>query len=250
MQAAIPDVWSLPLNVIGTAWLYQPFTSAARPGVPPVTAGAVWSTLISCSTVTVALSSLALQNSVVPGVSVVSVLSWQPAITTAVDGLTVQSTETSDWCQPEQSAGAGVHSTVMLGAASACAGPNDSIETMVATMATMPRRRTAVTSAGLGTGVPGPSPYCIWGRIEQARGLSADLQTTLTARLPAVNPPLWGNPRSLPEQPEGPGSDLLAVVALSAGAEARPYAPSVPPRHQPTNLAAVIPTPLQLVARA
>ena len=43
--------------------------SAARAGWPPVTTGGVWSTLIFSCTVTVAESSSALQNSLVPGVS-------------------------------------------------------------------------------------------------------------------------------------------------------------------------------------
>src|SRR5918999_3918331 len=190
----MPDVRSLPLKVIPTPWLYQPLTSAARPGVPPVTTGAVLSTLISCSTVTVALASLALQNSVVAGVSVVNVLSWQPARITAVDGLTVQSTETFDWCHPEQSAGAGVHSTATLGAASASGPPNDRTKTTLATTASMPRRKAAATSADQSTSVPGASPYCIWGRMEQARGLSADLRSDANSPTAAGQSPVVGRP--------------------------------------------------------
>jgi|SRR5215207_11153291 len=51
VQLATPDVWSLPLNAIPTARLYQPSTSAACDGDPPVTAGAVLSSLIVTSTV-------------------------------------------------------------------------------------------------------------------------------------------------------------------------------------------------------
>jgi hypothetical protein len=37
----MPDVASLPLKVIATGWLYQPFESGPRLGDPPVTVGAV-----------------------------------------------------------------------------------------------------------------------------------------------------------------------------------------------------------------
>jgi hypothetical protein len=115
----MPDVRSLPPNVNPTARLYQPSTSAARAGWPPVTIGGVWSTLIFSCTVTVADPSSALQNSLVPGVSAVNVLSWQPVTTDASVGRTVQSTDTSERYQPEQSCGAGVHLNVTLGTACA-----------------------------------------------------------------------------------------------------------------------------------
>ena len=40
-----PEVASLPVKVTATAWLYQPFESAARPALDPVTCGAVASYL-------------------------------------------------------------------------------------------------------------------------------------------------------------------------------------------------------------
>src|SRR3954463_4538778 len=104
----MPEVASVPANDTGTAWLYQPSTSAARAGWPPVTTGGVLSTLIFSCTVTVAAPSSALQNALVPGVSVLNALSTQPVIV-ASDGSTVQSIETFERCQPEQSCGAGVH---------------------------------------------------------------------------------------------------------------------------------------------
>jgi hypothetical protein len=61
VQASIPDVRSVPPKEIATGPLYQPLTSAARAGWPPVTTGGVLSTLIVSSTVTVAVPSLALQ---------------------------------------------------------------------------------------------------------------------------------------------------------------------------------------------
>src|SRR5918992_1509763 len=155
----------MPLKVIGTAWLYQLLASASRAGVPPVTTGRVMSTLMSCSTCTVALASLALQNSVVPWVSVVNVLSWQPDKITAVDGSTVQSTNTSDRYQLEQSAGAGEHSTVTRGAACTPSAPNIITNQTTAAIAATPRARLAAASKGPSTAVRGPSRYCGWGRI-------------------------------------------------------------------------------------
>src|SRR4051794_27094054 len=38
---AMPDVASLPANVHATEWFHQPARSATRPGVAPVTVGAV-----------------------------------------------------------------------------------------------------------------------------------------------------------------------------------------------------------------
>lgn len=67
-----------------------------------MTTGAVLSSLIFSSTVTVVEPSLALQNSSAPTVSVVYVLSWHP-VTVAPDGRTVQSIDTFDRYQPEQS---------------------------------------------------------------------------------------------------------------------------------------------------
>ena len=46
VQPAMPDVPSLPLKVIVTGWLYQPFESGARLGVAPETAGGDASLLI------------------------------------------------------------------------------------------------------------------------------------------------------------------------------------------------------------
>ena len=95
----MPDVTSVPLKAIPTGPLYQPFTSAARAGVPAVASGGVSSTFILSCTVTDAVPSSALQSSFVPVVSAVYVLSWQP-ITVASDGSTVQSIDTSVRCPP------------------------------------------------------------------------------------------------------------------------------------------------------
>ncbi len=105
----MPEVRSLPANVNPTARLYHPSTSAARAGCPPVTTGGVLSTLIFSWTVTVAAPSSTLQNSLVEGVSAVNVLSWHPVTTVASVGRKVQSTDTLERYQPEQSCGAGVH---------------------------------------------------------------------------------------------------------------------------------------------
>ena len=137
----MPEVRSLPVKATATAWLYQPLMSAPRAGWPPVTTGAVWSTLIFSWTVTVALPSSALQNSLVPGVSVVKLLSWHP-VTAASEGITVQSIATGDRNQPEQSCGAGVHLKVTLGTASALVAP--SRITNQARIATAATRRTVV----------------------------------------------------------------------------------------------------------
>ena len=45
MHASTPETGSVPAKPIATAWLYQPFASAARAGLPPVTVGAVASYL-------------------------------------------------------------------------------------------------------------------------------------------------------------------------------------------------------------
>ena len=45
MQLSTPESWSVPLNVTGTAWLYQPLTSVPRPAWALVAAGAVASYL-------------------------------------------------------------------------------------------------------------------------------------------------------------------------------------------------------------
>jgi hypothetical protein len=108
VHESIPEVASLPLNLMSTGSLYHPFTSASRDGVPAVATGGFWSSLILSWTVTVATPSSALQSSFVPGVSAVYVLSWQPTVA-ASEGRTVQSMETFERYQPEQSCGAGVH---------------------------------------------------------------------------------------------------------------------------------------------
>src|SRR5215208_257502 len=41
LQLSMPDVWSVPANVTPTGLLYQPFTPAAREGVPAVASGGV-----------------------------------------------------------------------------------------------------------------------------------------------------------------------------------------------------------------
>jgi hypothetical protein len=41
----MPDVASLPLKLMLTGWLYQPFASGPRLGDPPVTVGGVASLL-------------------------------------------------------------------------------------------------------------------------------------------------------------------------------------------------------------
>jgi hypothetical protein len=45
VQDAIPDVASLPLQLIPTAWLYHPFWSAPRAGAADIPVGAVASNL-------------------------------------------------------------------------------------------------------------------------------------------------------------------------------------------------------------
>src|SRR5918998_4019064 len=101
----MPDVRSLPLKVTQTAWLYQPLTSAARAGAPPVTTGAALSSLILKSTATLASPSSATQTWFAPDVSIVIVLLVQPS-TTLSAGATVHSIVTSDRYQPEQFCGA------------------------------------------------------------------------------------------------------------------------------------------------
>ena len=176
VHAAIPDVRSLPLNAIGTAWLYQPLTSAPRAAAPPVTTGAVLSTLIlhARHRVGEVLGVVGAQTSFVPVVSAVRVLSVQPASTVASDGITVQSIVTFSRYQPEQSSGAGVHLTVTVTVASARAAPNNITKDTTATIAAMALRRPVGTSRNRGTSVPGPSRYCGWGRIKK-RGGCADL---------------------------------------------------------------------------
>jgi hypothetical protein len=41
VQESIPEVASVPANVIVSVWLYQPFLSGDRDGLAPVTCGAV-----------------------------------------------------------------------------------------------------------------------------------------------------------------------------------------------------------------
>ena len=41
LQFAIPDVASVPVKLIPTGWLYQPFESGPRSGDPPLTLGGV-----------------------------------------------------------------------------------------------------------------------------------------------------------------------------------------------------------------
>jgi hypothetical protein len=50
MQAATPEVASVPVKVTGSAWLYQPFWSGPREGVADTT-GAVLSSRIVTLTV-------------------------------------------------------------------------------------------------------------------------------------------------------------------------------------------------------
>ena len=159
MHASIPDVWSLPLNEIPTGPVYQPFTSAARAGWPPVATGGVLSTLIVSSTVTVAVPSLALQNSFVPAVSVVNVLSWQP-LTAAPEGSTVQSIDTFDRYQPEHSCGAGEHVKLTLGTASARTGPKSSSSHAKAKSAAERTAHPGATATPQSTAVLGRSPRC------------------------------------------------------------------------------------------
>jgi hypothetical protein len=45
LQLAMPDVASVPVKLISTGWLYQPFASGPRLGDPPVTVGGVASRL-------------------------------------------------------------------------------------------------------------------------------------------------------------------------------------------------------------
>jgi hypothetical protein len=45
LQPAIPEVASVPLKLMPTGWLYQPFASGGRLGDPPVTLGAFASRL-------------------------------------------------------------------------------------------------------------------------------------------------------------------------------------------------------------
>src|SRR5688572_24237409 len=108
----MPDVWSVPLNVSRTAWLYQPLASAARTGEPPVTTGGVASRLIFSSTaVAWPLVSTALHVASTPpgGVSVLWVVFSHP-VRVASEGWIVQVMVTFVRYHPRQFAGAGVHS--------------------------------------------------------------------------------------------------------------------------------------------
>ena len=60
VQEATPDVGSVPAQLTWTAWLYQPFTSAVRPGVA-VTVGAVSSNLSGKETVELVFPALSVQ---------------------------------------------------------------------------------------------------------------------------------------------------------------------------------------------
>src|SRR5688500_10623246 len=83
VQLLMPEVWSVPLNVTRTSWLYQPPASAARTGEPPTTTGGVASRLIFSSAVVAwPLLSTALQNASAPpgGVSVVWVSFTHPVL--------------------------------------------------------------------------------------------------------------------------------------------------------------------------
>src|SRR5687768_15941591 len=183
----MPDVKSLPLKVIGTAWLYQPLTSAARAGAPPITTGAVLSSLILKSTATLASPSSATQTWFAPDVSIVIVLLVQPSTRLPARD-TVHSTVTSDRYQPEQFCGAGVHLKLTLGTASASGAPNNSTIRTTATITAMPRARPPAASKGPSTAVRGPSGYCGWGRINK-RGGKRRSTPNLNPRRGPVNPP-------------------------------------------------------------
>jgi hypothetical protein len=60
VQEATPDVGSVPAQLTWTAWLYQPFTSAVRPGVA-VTVGGVSSNLSGKETVELVFPALSVQ---------------------------------------------------------------------------------------------------------------------------------------------------------------------------------------------
>jgi hypothetical protein len=90
-------------------------------------------------------------------VSVVNVLSWQP-LTAAPEGSTVQSIDTFDRYQPEQSCGAGEHAKLTLGTASARAGPKSSSSHAKAKSAAKRTARPGATDQY--TAVLGRSPRC------------------------------------------------------------------------------------------
>ena len=124
-----------------------------------MTIGGVLSTLIFNSTVAFRRRQLAWQNSFVPGVSVlVSDVIAADQSRAASTGCTVQSIDTFDLYQPEQSTGAGVHSNVTLGTASARPAPTSSSTPAIARVS-----RAAVTTWG--RRIPaGPSGTVLGGR--------------------------------------------------------------------------------------
>ena len=79
-----PDMASLPLKLTESAWLYQPLASAARAGLG-VAPGAVLSILKVFETVVIPPSLSALQVSVMPVVSALSVRASHPSVDRMID---------------------------------------------------------------------------------------------------------------------------------------------------------------------
>ena len=75
MQLAIPDVASVPLNEMPTAWLYHPFLSGPLLADPPETVGAVASRFtVTESDEVELLSYVSVQFLVTPAVSLETVV--------------------------------------------------------------------------------------------------------------------------------------------------------------------------------
>ena len=111
VQAATPEVASLPKNARVTGWLNQPSWSGGRSGRAPVTFGGVRS--MRMTAVRLAFSPLSAsctsQNTGVPGVSALKNCGVQsPATGTAATVSKAQPSLTSLRYQPLQSLGAGV----------------------------------------------------------------------------------------------------------------------------------------------
>ena len=238
MQLSMPEVRSLPAKVIPTGPAYQPLRSAPREGVPPVVTGGVWSTWISSCTVLVTPPSRALQNSLVPGVSALYVLSWQPVMV-ASDGSTVQSIETFDRCQPEQSSGAGVHSKVTLGTASARGAASRTIR-VTSPSAASSRSQPPGQSNAHRTEVRGIPLVSVRRPIRHLPRLQRLFPPTVALRLGWVNAPSecgainsvkvrkvdsHGPSRALTTSVHGAAPNLLAAPHAVDAVHARPVAP-------------------------
>jgi hypothetical protein len=103
VHVSMPDVVSSPGKVMVTAWLYHPFSSAAREGAAPI-AGGVLSTLKGFEMLVVPPSLSAEHASVVPTVSVEKVTALQPVVERMIDSgsVTDQFTVTFDVYHPDR----------------------------------------------------------------------------------------------------------------------------------------------------